>query len=510
MIFIINAQGTTKGVLYEPVYQGSNGANQIILVAPFAQNVSPTVAFTLPNGIQTEPLLMTPFQDTTGEILYDADKNAYNIWSADIEYPITEFAGVVDVQFTLYLGSRKVLGTYTSAFEVGKGVPTSLPEVPSIDVYEQILDYLSSINADTNEAVSKAISYIRYIAPEDKLTPADVTATGGTHKGTFTVEGMTEYLDESNLSNPNAVGNRDELFYQNTENTKPDPVGFVIDLGEEKDVGLVQAYYFQIAWESTVKCYVSLDNSVYTLTDTKVLNPGSFLEIYQFKVNQQARYIKLVQEDGANQNTNGSFSYKGVEIYQENINGQYEIVRENGNISYIDTYDAANLVNIVTGLKDDTGDYKDQAQEYAENTQALFDNANKVGGVPLLVDIEGEPKIPSVFINLTNINNYSTITDISQLDTIPALVGDVARLVVDVDGESGNLEVIKSYVLLSIENGQRTWALYGTSYADNAGNAEFAKTSYDSMAINGQTIGVYTEQEFNTLSSFPNISFVGI
>jgi hypothetical protein len=286
-------------------------------------------------------------------------------------------------------------------------------------------------------------------------------------------------------------------------------VGFVIDLGEEKDVGLVQAYYFQIAWESTVKCYVSPDNSDYTLTDTKVLNPGSFLEIYQFKVNQQARYIKLVQDDGANQNTNGSFSYKGVEIYQENINGQYEIVRENGNISYIDTYNANNLVNIVTGLKKDTEDYKDQAEQSAKDSadslSKINGKAGTVGGYPILENIGGEPKIPAVYINQVDIKEYIQITSESELDTIDAQVGDVALLTETVNGE---LTVTKSWILLSVTGTTRTWAVYGTSYATNSGNAQTAQTATNALQINGNIINKISQADYNALTDKTGIYFV--
>ena len=496
MIFIIDSQGTPKNVLYEPINQGSNNANQIVLFAPFPKASVVTASFTLANGIQTEPRPMLKLENDID--MQSMEGAMYNVWSVDIDAPITEYAGYVDVQFIIYLGNSKELGTYTSGFEVGKGVTGVLPKAPSIDVYSQICNYLVGINSNSEEAIDKAISYIRYIAPKEYLLNGEMLGLDNTSdiSGDFTISGMNNYLDDDNLKNPNSEANKGDYFFKNHSSTNPN--GFYVEFAEENEIGLVQAYVYQVKEPSKIQCQVSNNGYEWYPIDEKIISSGDFLEIVQFKatgdmMNIPARYVKLKQIDGSD------LAYKGIEIYAPNVKGQYEIVRVNGNVSKIDTYDAEILVMIAEEVKAN----KDDAIRYL---QSITDSANKVGGFPQLVDIGGQPKLPSVFINLANINDYHDITDESQLLTLDAKVGDVARLVIDVDNELGEKEVIKSFVKLS----DGTWAVLGTSYADNAGNAEFAKESYNALSINGNTIGVYTQEEFDKLDTFPNISFVGI
>ena len=60
MIFFVANDGTVINSVPSPVYQGSANANNIYLIAPFAENLQATVAFKLPNGVWTNRYSMTP------------------------------------------------------------------------------------------------------------------------------------------------------------------------------------------------------------------------------------------------------------------------------------------------------------------------------------------------------------------------------------------------------------------------------------------------------------------
>lgn len=146
MIFFANAEGTITKVITEPVYQGSAGVARVVLVAPFP-NAMVTVAFTLPNGIRTPINLASPNmvqQDLQGVITPSGQK--YNAWTYLLPRAITEYAGIVDVQFFVTTGeSGQVLATFASTLTIQKGVPTILPNEPTVSIYEQILEYLTAI-----------------------------------------------------------------------------------------------------------------------------------------------------------------------------------------------------------------------------------------------------------------------------------------------------------------------------------------------------------------------------
>jgi hypothetical protein len=103
---------------------------------------------------------------------------------------------------------------------------------------------------------------------------------------------------------------------------------------------------------------------------------------------------------------------------------------------------------------------------------------------------------------------YVPITDISQLDTLVADVSTVAVLTVDIDGETGQKEVKQSFVKLQEGVGADKWALYATSYADNASNALYAGQATNALTVNGVMIKGASEAEYNALISKQGVYFV--
>lgn len=164
MIFFVRNNGTIITSLPSPVYQGGANANTIYLIAPFASNLSVTVAFQLPNGVWTEPALMTQQNALTG-IVEEEGGQTYSGWTYDLPNEITKYYGTVTAQFFFYAAQSGVITASSStSFTVGRGVPAQLPATPSQDIYQQILSALSGINADLTSGTFTARSFYPYNA----------------------------------------------------------------------------------------------------------------------------------------------------------------------------------------------------------------------------------------------------------------------------------------------------------------------------------------------------------
>ena len=141
MLFIANAQGTILNTVPDRVYQGSNNANQVLLAIPLPSSVSIKVAYKLPNGLLTEPALMTYNEQ-------EVEGNPLNVWSIDIPEAITTYYGTVTTQFVATNSQGVKIASGSATFEVERGVAPVLPATPTQDIYDQILQALSSIKED--------------------------------------------------------------------------------------------------------------------------------------------------------------------------------------------------------------------------------------------------------------------------------------------------------------------------------------------------------------------------
>ena len=94
MVFIFDANGNLCNSIPENVYEGSNEANTIVVVAPWTSGTQVYMSYQLPNSLYSEPVLMTSF-DTA---MFPVDFKA-NAWSIDIDDVITQSSGIVNFQF---------------------------------------------------------------------------------------------------------------------------------------------------------------------------------------------------------------------------------------------------------------------------------------------------------------------------------------------------------------------------------------------------------------------------
>ncbi len=157
MIFFVGNDGTVLSSVPSPVYQGSVNANDIYLVAPFAVNLQVAVAFKLPNGVWTERYPMTQVNEIT-EVINKETGKPYVGWRFSLPSEITQYYGTVTVQFFFYAGQGAIITASSStSFTVGRGIPEVLPEAPSKEVYDLILDNFSLLQQQIANALNKAV-----------------------------------------------------------------------------------------------------------------------------------------------------------------------------------------------------------------------------------------------------------------------------------------------------------------------------------------------------------------
>lgn len=149
MIFFIGNDGTIIKSFPSPVYQGSVNANNVYVIAPFAENLSVTVAFKLPNGILTERFVMTPVNEIAG-VTDEKTGKVYSGWQFAMPNTLTKYFGTVKAQFFFYAPNGAIVASASTDFQVGKGVPDILPDEPSADVYAAILSNIAALQQQLN------------------------------------------------------------------------------------------------------------------------------------------------------------------------------------------------------------------------------------------------------------------------------------------------------------------------------------------------------------------------
>ena len=172
MIFFATGDGTIIKTLPSPVYQGSQNASEIYLVAPFSPNMQVTVRYKLPNGVWTTPTLMEngtrygnamtqqgALASPDGAIVDKETGKKYAVWSKPIPAEGTEYYGTVTAQFFFYAAQGgQITSTSAVNFTVGKGVPAVLPDAPTEDVYEEILSNIAALQEQLDNGAYAARS----------------------------------------------------------------------------------------------------------------------------------------------------------------------------------------------------------------------------------------------------------------------------------------------------------------------------------------------------------------
>lgn len=126
MIFFCSRDGTLIPYILPTLNQGSVASENIVLLAPFPQDIVVTVGVTLPNGVRTTRKLVSV---TSSYTISDANGAVINAWRLDDrDAPnMTAFSGILTVQFFFTDASARVLASTSSRQTVNAGV-FHLPE----------------------------------------------------------------------------------------------------------------------------------------------------------------------------------------------------------------------------------------------------------------------------------------------------------------------------------------------------------------------------------------------
>ena len=138
MVISILANGDIKNIIPENIYQGSNKANTIYVVAPFALNVKALISFEV---MTTGQLIEAQLMETPVGI-----SNELNLWKCDVSHALTQYYGEVKYQVK-FISGEETIAVAKGKFRVQEGVDFDLPESPDEATYTLILQKLSDIEA---------------------------------------------------------------------------------------------------------------------------------------------------------------------------------------------------------------------------------------------------------------------------------------------------------------------------------------------------------------------------
>lgn len=155
MLFFVDNRGTVISGKPSPVYQGAADTNNIVLVAPYAANLQFAVAFTLPNGVNTRPYVMTRGGAVNG-VEFAPTGTGMAVWTFSMPSEITAHSGTVYAQFYAYGTNGQITPTSRISFSVAKGVEADLPDTPDQNIYNQILTALSQLTSQLNDGAYAA------------------------------------------------------------------------------------------------------------------------------------------------------------------------------------------------------------------------------------------------------------------------------------------------------------------------------------------------------------------
>lgn len=144
MIYFIGNDGTVIKSLPSPVYQGAVNANDVYVIAPFAENLTATVAFKLPNGLYTTPFVMASINVIPG-VTDEKTGKTYAGWQFTLSNSLTRYYGMLKMQLYFHTADGRVVASSATDINVGQGVPEILPSEPSADVYAAILSNISAL-----------------------------------------------------------------------------------------------------------------------------------------------------------------------------------------------------------------------------------------------------------------------------------------------------------------------------------------------------------------------------
>jgi hypothetical protein len=193
MQIVVNKDFSILAVEPSNVYQGSSNANSLSIFAPFSVSAYASVLlyFELPNGEVLKPYVAFATEQMP---------NGIGLWSTLLDGNITKYAGEVKCQLE-FVGATTVGGesapinarTDTFTINVLEGIAPELPETPSQDIYNQILEgiaYLSTTFASSESVIKKGYGENSAIQVSTETKPNSAISEGASAFGVGNLAGI--------------------------------------------------------------------------------------------------------------------------------------------------------------------------------------------------------------------------------------------------------------------------------------------------------------------------------
>ena len=319
MFYLIDTHGTTTAVYTEPIYQGSVGVNNVVLFAPFPANAQVAMYARLPNGISLRnPYVLTAQAYPNGApVLRDEYGNAFTSFVGTIHESMTEFPGIVEVQFKVIEGVGRVLGTYTTSFNVTEGIITDPITIPTDkDYLNAVLQYLAELNSDPLKSVI-------YKADNDMVLPT--TVTGG-----------ATINPDPNATVNNINGNG---YFVATQ--KNQPLTFTFTYNTPFYAQLVQ---FWMNSPTVAPIEITINASINGApVVTQILTIKNTASTVNINPRAYLGSVDIDKIEFAVDSPDDVVFIKGVQVFKQNVDGEYVFTLKSGAQAIINAPDGATI-----------------------------------------------------------------------------------------------------------------------------------------------------------------------
>lgn len=185
MLFFITGEGTMVRADSTRIFQGSNNVTQIQVVSPYS-GTGMSVAFTLPNGIQTKYFPMQNNGVYTAQNLAGstAAPTTLYYYTLPLAEAITQYVGTVgvSVNVTSFYSTGETttetnnLTSYTAQFTVEYSGLPNVSEEPTASEWQQIIDLLNTYYSNLTGQVKQAQTDIADLQENMTIAQGNISA----------------------------------------------------------------------------------------------------------------------------------------------------------------------------------------------------------------------------------------------------------------------------------------------------------------------------------------------
>lgn len=288
MLLCLNADGTIVQKVAEPIYQGSNNASTIYVVAPITPDSGAQLSFILPNGKKTKPYTVFP----TSFSPYQNDEKVVYCWAWLIPEAITAYAGTVKGQIS-FLTEKSVPSASTTywqtissaefEFEVEQGVAPAFPDETASAYHEQFItalhNFLQTISNDF-EVIEGDITQLQEDLP---LIVDEVLRLNDSE----IEDGYTNSIDEGSLNKTPSIGESALVLVQTKQSGNIYTAKMTITAGITTDEKGNNFYPFELS-------EVYLLHNGTTDSDVETILGGLTAQAYVNRINKIENDIPLI------------------------------------------------------------------------------------------------------------------------------------------------------------------------------------------------------------------------